>query len=297
MTDIGRRREVRSVGKISLAKWLLCLLNFVLLVVGFAVLCFAIWAAWDKHSFIEFTGLIEDEELRTQLAKKANSTIVNRTIYIIIGAMGFMMFGNAVGYIGALRESRRLLTSYALILLIILLLELFAGWLAAAYAYNAERDIKAAANASFQQYQLNPFKKEKTAETLLWDSFFTTFQCCGFNGYEDFRKPDKFHIPETCCAFNFTITGRSWECLKDPENSKNMKLRYEVGCYDVILGLIKKNIKNYTIIAIGIISGLPSSASLGIILASCMCDSILKRKLTYTCRRKRKWLLTEYFEY
>jgi hypothetical protein len=290
MTDIGRRREVRSVGNISLAKWLLCLLNFVLLVVGFAVLCFAIWAAWDKHSFIEFTGLIEDEELRTHLAKKANSTIVNRTIYIIIGAVGFMLLVISLGYIGASRESRRLLTSYALILLIILLLEMSAGWLTAAYAYNAEREIRAAVNASYQQYTPALVKDKKTAETLLWDSIFITFHCCGFNDYTDFRNGSTFSVPETCCIFGFDIIDTGWECKHNSESDIPVS---PVGCYDVILGVIKE----YIIIVIGIISALVMSKFLGIILASCMCDSILKRKLkyTYTCRRKIKWLLTEYF--
>jgi hypothetical protein len=263
----------------------------VLLVVGFAVLCFAIWAAWDKHSFIEFTGLIEDEEQRTHLVKTTESTVVNRTIYVIIGAVGLMLFIISLGCRGASRESRCLLTYYAVILLIIMVMITVAGFLATVYTFNAEKEIKAYMISSLQQYSANHVKEKKTDVTLLWDSIFRTFQCCGVNSNTDFREMsnigNKTVFPETCCIFGFELSDEVLKCKPNPDG---YDVVFEMGCYDAILGVTMKNIN----IVIGIASGLVLSVSLCVILASCLRDSIQQRKCLYTPRQKR-WFLREHF--
>jgi hypothetical protein len=47
-------------------------------VAGAAVLGIGIWIASDKHSFIAFTRLIENDELRTQVS---NVKTISRTDY------------------------------------------------------------------------------------------------------------------------------------------------------------------------------------------------------------------------
>jgi hypothetical protein len=192
----------------------------VLFVTGAVVLCMAIWACWDKHSFIEYTRLIEDEELRTKVADRTESIIVNRTLYVIVAAVSLMLYVSSVGYRGATRESKCLLTYYGVILIIILVMEIVAGCLGTAYSYKAEKEIKAAMNASLQQYHINHVKEEKTDITIIWDRIFSSLECCGVNDYKDFWNKTKpfFYpdilLPEACCDLGFIVVNGSAECVK-----------------------------------------------------------------------------------
>jgi hypothetical protein len=256
-------------------------------VVGSAVLGAAIWAAWDKHSFIEFTQLIEDEELRTMLVNIIDSTVVNLTIYVIIVAVAFMPFASFLGYRGATRESRCFLNYYVVLLLIILLMEMAALNLGPAYAKKAEKEIKAYMKASIQQYNLTPDNGNKTAITHMWDHIMFNFQCCGVDNYTDFERiiraspKTRRIVPDACCVVYDDDDDEKNKhnhiaCVVSP-NDKNSY--WKKGCYNPVRPVIMERIKKTINIVIGIMSGLVLSQSLGIILAFFLCQSILIRNL------------------
>jgi hypothetical protein len=243
----------------------------VLLVVGSAVLGAAIWAAWDKPSFIAFIRLTEDEGLRTKLAELADITVLNRTIYVIIVAVAFMLFASFLGYRGARRESRYLLIYYAMLLLTFLLMEIAAGCLAAAYAYNAEDEIKANMKDSLKQYKADEPLKINHTLSRIWDTTMNYFKCCGAENYEEFYGILKSKtIPKSCCFYGIIRREKGIACNAPPDNDYSLP-----GCYYKILSLIMQKIN----IAIGIFSGLVLSQSSGIILAVLLCQSILIRNL------------------
>ncbi|PSN33263.1 hypothetical protein C0J52_22118 [Blattella germanica] len=65
----GRYQEMSYDCGTWLAKYLLCLFNFIFFVAGTVALGIGIWIAADRHSFIQFTKLIDNEELRIQVSK------------------------------------------------------------------------------------------------------------------------------------------------------------------------------------------------------------------------------------
>merc|ERR1712228_992165 len=104
----------------SLAKYLLCLANFVFFVVGGLVLTVGVWVAADKASFVQMTQLdaVLSSELGSQaqslLAEYSQPGVLEQAAYLLI-AVGSLIFVIAfLGYCGALQESRVLLTAYAL---------------------------------------------------------------------------------------------------------------------------------------------------------------------------------------
>ncbi|PNF21152.1 hypothetical protein B7P43_G05111, partial [Cryptotermes secundus] len=263
MTDKGRHKVFPCICNICLAKWTLILLNLVLFVAGFSVICSAIWVGWNRHSFVKFTGLIKDEEIRSKIVDQTESIVVTRAIYVIIGVVAFLLFVCLLGCCGAVCGSRCSLTHYAMILLVILVLEIIAGYLATGYAYNAEKEIKAAMNATLRHYNDSVGKENKSDATLIWDSIFLTFNCCGVYDHQDLAYKDDNGtniIPETCCAQRFINAKGELDCYMHKEDKVKPT---EVSCYDAIFEVIERKSN----IVIGIIFGLVLGQCLSIILA------------------------------
>jgi hypothetical protein len=284
----------------SQAKFLLRLLNFMLLVAGSLLLGAAIWAAWDKHSFIAFIRLTEDEELRTKLADIAESKTINRHIYVIIVALAFMLFTNYLGYRGATRESRYLISYYALLNLVILLMEMFAVYLTAAYAFKGEKEIKTYLRYSLERYFPEARKNYKNDMTILWDRIMVNFQCCALNDYQPLAKTvvlisnHRNLMPKACCILKDAVNIEPIDssCVSRPSDENSY---WRNNCDEALGSVILETIKKNTNIVIGIISGLVLSQSLGMILASSLYQSIWTRNLKslYTSRRRRRQPLPE----
>jgi hypothetical protein len=253
-----------------------------LLVAGSLLLGAAIWAAWDKHSFIAFIRLTEDEELSTKLADIAESKTINRHIYVIIVALAFMLFTNYLGYRGASSESTCLLSYYTILLLVILLMEMFAVYLTAAYAFDGENEIKLHLRYSIERYVPEVRKNYKNDMTILWDRIMVNFQCCALNDYQPLERTvvlisnHKNLIPEACCILRDAVKmePNDTSCVSKPTDDNSY---WNNKCYESIAKAIRENIKINTDIVIGIISGLVLSQSLAMILASFLCQSILTR--------------------
>ncbi|XP_021937297.1 CD82 antigen-like isoform X2 [Zootermopsis nevadensis] len=256
----------------SLAKYLLCLFNFVFFGFGTVVLGIGIWIASDKHSFIQFTKLIDNEELRIQFQQITQPTVIEQAAYILIAAGAFMFLVSFLGYCGALRESRCLLTCYGVFLLIILLMEITAGGLAAAYRSEAEKETRVFLKSTISKYYA---AKEKDAVTLMWDYIMANMKCCGVDSYEDFSESKKWieggkKVPDACCVLEGDVAKFKPMSEMCPDVPTDINSYWKKGCYDTFVQLIMENIN----IAIGIGIGIGLVQLLGIILAFCLCRSI-----------------------
>lgn len=256
----------------SVAKYLLCLFNFVFFVAGAVVLGVGIWIASDRHSFIAFTRLIENEEIRAQFQQFTQPTVIEQAAYILIAAGAFMFIVSFLGYCGALRESRCLLTCYGVFLIIILLMEITAGSLAAAYKNEAERETRGFLKSSINKYYA---AKEKDAVTVMWDYIMASMKCCGVDSYEDFRESKKWTegnktVPEACCVLEGNIAKFEPKFKNCPHKPSDTNSYWQKGCYTAFVELIVENIN----IVIGIGIGLGLVQLLGIIFAFCLCKSI-----------------------
>ncbi|KAJ9595708.1 hypothetical protein L9F63_013121, partial [Diploptera punctata] len=198
-------------------------------------------------------------------------TVIEQAAYILIAAGAFMFLVSFLGYCGALRESRCLLGCYGVFLLIILLLEVTAGGLAAAYKNEAEKETRNFLKSTINNYS----PKEKDAVALMWDYIMANMKCCGVDNYEDFRESPKWAsgnktIPEACCVLEGDIGKFQPKFKTCPSKPSDSNSYWKKGCYSTFVDLVMEHIN----IVIGIGIGLGLVQLLGMILAFCLCKSI-----------------------
>ncbi|GLV41287.1 Tetraspanin 66E [Carabus blaptoides fortunei] len=250
------------------AKYLLCLFNFVFFLTGTAVLSIGIWLAVDKNSFIALTKMVAVEQLQ-QFSQPA---VIEQASYILIAAGAFMFVVSFLGYCGALKESQCLLTAYGVCLVVILIMEIVAGGLAAAYRGKAQEETRTFLKSTISKY----YAANKTdAVTLMWNHLMSQMSCCGVDDYTDFKASPKWvtgnkTVPDACCMLTGDVSlfnVRDKDCPYSPNDTNSY---YKKGCYDVFMEWIL----SHTDIVIGIGIGLGLIQLLGIFLAFCLCKSI-----------------------
>ncbi|PSN33262.1 hypothetical protein C0J52_22119 [Blattella germanica] len=159
-------------------------------------------------------------------------TVIEQAAYILIAAAAFMFLVSFLGYCGALRESRCLLTCYGIFLIIILLMEITAGGLAAAYKEEAEKETRNFLKSSINKYYA---AKEKDAVTLMWDYIMATLKCCGVDNYEDFQDSRKWTlgnktVPEACCVLEGDIAKFQPKIKSCPYNPMDTNSYWKKVC-------------------------------------------------------------------
>ncbi|XP_071055358.1 CD82 antigen isoform X2 [Onthophagus taurus] len=253
-----------------LAKYILCLFNFAFFIAGSVVLSVGVWLAVDKSSFIGLLKAVPNEHL-PQFTQPA---VIEQASYILIVAGAFMFLVSFLGYCGALRESRCLLTTYGICLLLILILEITAGGLAAAYRGKAEIETRNFLKTTIKKYSIEKYtaaSEESNAITLMWNHFQAQLKCCGVDNYKDFNttNSDK-KIPISCCVLEgdkSLFKPMDPSCTSNPTESNSYFLK---GCYDVLLDWILAHIN----VVIGVGIGLGVAQLLCIFFAFCLTKSL-----------------------
>ncbi|XP_025830410.1 CD82 antigen [Agrilus planipennis] len=235
-----------------IAKYVLCFFNFVIF---FALNLFI----YLFFLFQQFT----------------QPTVIEQASYILIAAGAFMFIVSFLGYCGALRESRCLLTTYGICLVIILILEVTAGGLAAAYKGKADLETRNFLKSTISKYYAVPEKAD--AVTLMWNHLQAQLSCCGVDDYRDFDSSPKWvaekgrkQVPESCCVLEGDKTlfkPTSPYCTTSPSESNSY---YQKGCYEALQNWMKSHLN----IVIGVGIGLGLLQLLGIFFAFCLCRSI-----------------------
>jgi len=156
------------------AKYLLCLFNFTFFVVGSAVLCVGVWLAVDMASFIQVTkfsslneGIDIDNQVKGIIREVTQPTVIEQGAYILIAAGAFIFIISFLGYCGAIKESRVLLTAYGLFIIIIALLQITAIVLASVFREQAEKHTKDFFEHTIHKYYTTA--EQRDAVTLSWD--------------------------------------------------------------------------------------------------------------------------------
>lgn len=274
------------------AKYLLCLFNFVFFVVGSAVLCVGIWLAVDKTSFInlaKFSTLNEGVQIGSVakgiIRELTEPTVIEQLAYILIAAGAFIFIISFLGYCGAIKESRVLLTAYGLFIIIIILLQVAAIVLAAVYKGKAEVEAKKVLKHTIVEHYTH--KSQRNAVTLLWDFTMAELHCCGVEDYRDFEKAKLFlmykgdhqTVPETCCKLkprNQTEQNEGLfvpvdsDCITTPTPARTGNSYMNQGCYDTVRSWITQHLN----LVIGIAAAVIGIQILGIIFAFCLCKAV-----------------------
>jgi tetraspanin-18 len=88
---------------IFLAKYFLCLLNFLFSVAGIVSLVAGLWSVLGVHSFLEFLRSAVGDELITQLQQITEPAVILQAAYIFIAAGALVFLISFIGYWGAYR--------------------------------------------------------------------------------------------------------------------------------------------------------------------------------------------------
>ncbi len=207
--------------------------------------------------------------------------MIEQGAYILIATGAFIFIISFLGYCGAIKESRVLLTAYGLFIVIITLAQVGAIAFAAYKKEDAETHTKEFFLHTIRNYYTT--KDQKDAVTLAWDVMQSQLQCCGVHNSEDFQLASEFVkyaredgrgqiVPEACCKLDpkydpLLFHPADENCVTAPTTS-NSYMR--MGCYDKVNQILINNMN----VVIGAAAGVIAVQILGIIFAFCLCKAV-----------------------
>ncbi|KAL1116122.1 hypothetical protein AAG570_005617 [Ranatra chinensis] len=204
---MGSGGEMDGCGQFM--KYSMFISNFIIFVGGLTVFGIGIWTIMDK-SFI-------NELLGTNLFMGA--------VYIIIATGALVSLVAFFGCLGAIKEIKCMLLSYALFLLMILVVMLVGGILGYVFRDKVRHTMEQEMYSAIKLYPTN--KDVRRA----WDDTQEILQCCGVTSYVDWRG----NVPISCCK---DINGKKLNC-KDFQTTLNV---YTSGCLNVTEEFVKEHV-------------------------------------------------------
>ncbi|CAH1378719.1 unnamed protein product [Tenebrio molitor] len=229
--------------EMSLIKYVLFIFNLIFAISGVGIIVAGALVLADVGDFKHF---MENELLAPPI------------ILIVVAAIVFIVA--FLGCFGAIRESYNLLIAFAVCLLIIFIIELAVGIVAAVYKNDVGDAFKGALKKSLANYSNNE------AEKIAWDDTQTKLRCCGVEGPDDWQGQN---LPWSCChSYDDFGDALSSYCV----NVAKGKYQYHTGCYDELKMKINDNAK----ILIGVGIGIAFVEVVGIVLACWLAHTIKK---------------------
>lgn len=224
-----------------LVKYLLFFFNLIFWISGIVLMGIG---AWIK---LKYKDLIQLSE-----SNAATGAVFLIIIGVIVAIVGFL------GCCGAWKENYCMVTTYAILLAIIFILEIAAGAVAYAYKGKLEEVTKKALDEGIKKY----FKGGEEKKAI--DNVQKKFECCGVDGYEDYLNQNTTELPESCCRTpkcNTTV-----EAMRSLNNTEI----YTQGC----LKGFEKFLREHLLIVGGVGIGIAFVQLIGIVFACCLMRSI-----------------------
>lgn len=255
------------------AKYILCIFNFIFFLAGTILLGAGIWLAIDKASLVALIRMADSDNVH-QFTEPA---LIEQMAYVVIVCGAIMFFLSFLGYCGAVRESKCLLTTYGIFMILLLITSFVVAGLAAAYKDRARTETQSFMKSTIMKYYESGNQTED-AVTSMWNHMMATFHCCGVKDNHDFHAAPGWRansrgrvLPEACCVLedvkNFIPLDKN--CTANPTTTNSY---WNIGCYDAVVDwiLLHKEIVLGSLLSVGIIQ------LLAIFLAFCLCKSIAK---------------------
>uniref|UniRef100_A0A5S6QU62 Tetraspanin n=1 Tax=Trichuris muris TaxID=70415 RepID=A0A5S6QU62_TRIMR len=260
----------------NLLRWTVFILNFLFWIAGIAVLGVCIWLLFDR-------GVAQRMmELDERLHEFYVAVYLLLAVGIVMSLLGFM------GCCGALRQSKCLLVSFFILLVIVFCAELTCGIL----AYTHQEQVQQYIEKSMYDTVLNRYGVEK-AYTDVFDSIQSGLRCCGVKSYRDwldsYYATQKRDLPEF--GFGSGGIGRvPFSCcnaLGMREHSLNCGTTYDKiplsmyepylntkGCLNAVYGKFYQNLD----IVIGLAVGIGCFQLIGMVFTMLLCCWIDHKK-------------------
>ncbi|PIK34325.1 hypothetical protein BSL78_28849 [Apostichopus japonicus] len=236
----------------KIAKCLLFLVNILVWCVGAVVLSIGSWMLAKSNEFLD---LFSEDTL-----------VVVAGMMVGVGCFAFLV--GFCGCCGALKESKCLLYTYFILLLLVVALEFTAGVLALVYEDDIEESMRIGMNETIAvNYGYT------TAATESVDTIQIDFECCGANDYKDyttsqFMAQENKAVPESCCR---TGTGCTSGTPGNPDSVANI---WSEGCVDASISVIESN---YLIVG-GTCLGLLAVQFVAMVFACCLICAVDEEK-------------------
>ncbi|XP_028828322.1 tetraspanin 34a [Denticeps clupeoides] len=219
----------------GLLKIIMFIFNGIIFVAGAAILGLGIWVAVDSSSLLGFLDHIEGAP--PELAQLANVG------YLLIGVGGVLVLMGFLGCCGAVRESRCMLLTFFIIVLIIFLAEVAGAVVILVFQPVFNKLLEDIGEKVVQS--IGTSYGEDQGFTDLWNSTMDQLNCCGYYNYTDFSGSpfvtDYKAYPVQCCS-----AGDSW-CSVD-----SAKLSDVEGCFPRLVRLLEDNAGIVGGVALGI---------------------------------------------
>jgi len=213
--------------------------NFLFFVCGCGLLSIGLWGFIAKDSFSKIIS---------------NNPAITNPVLIMIAVGAILIIEGFLGCTGAIRQSKCLLSVFGILTFLLFAAEV--ATIVVVHVFNPR--VKKLIEDSMHQYNTSELVKS------VWDSVQSAFQCCGFNGNQDWQGiiPNGTY-PHSCC--------------KELPESLNACRRsnpsfFWIGCEASVTGYTSlMNIVVVLAIVMAIEVG-------GVIFSCCLCHNISKRR-------------------
>lgn len=224
-----------------LVKYLLFFFNLIFWISGIALIAIG---ALIKAKYDDFMKLSD------------HNVTAGAVFFIIIGVIVAIV--GFLGCCGAWKENYCMVTTYAILLAIIFILEIAAGALAYAYKGKMEEYAKKALEDGIKKY----FDDGEQAKAI--DRVQKQFKCCGVNGYMDYPHSSNTTFPSSCCK------DEKKNCPSTFNEVSNSTDIYKQGCLNGFEDYLRKHI----VVVGGVGIGIAFVQLIGIVFACCLMRSI-----------------------
>jgi len=284
----------------SFAKIVLIIVNIIFLLAGLLMLAFGISLVVAPEKVIKFilsSGVDFDSFQNTSDGFFQEIIRACGIFMIILGSVVALIA--CFGFFGACCNSKFLLVTYAVILIIILLAEVALIIFAAVFPREFQNIAEKALKESLQDFR-SDVKVDKngtidksgvTTDGAIWISFQTEFECCGATNFTDYQSfdwkrtscstPDVCNdqglVPLSCCKLKDPSKAIDAITLNDYVDYKGCLSQAKVnstntnGCTKAVMDSAKHRIMNYSKIAIGIAAGIVGLEIILIVFAFILC--------------------------
>jgi len=254
-----KTKEKEKCGGVVCLKYTLCVYNFVFLLSGCTVFGLGLWTVLDKFDFIQLMS----------------SGTYQATTWLLVST-GLLSIGTALlGYTAIAMESRGLLASYTILLVLVFMFESVIGLLAYVYQDQLEPDLISTLGETF----INDYKEGSAVDRVQ-----EQYTCCGVSSFTDWAgspwslNHPQLKVPDSCCK---TVSpGCGWR--DHPSNIQYTgclhRFSYELSVHLRLVGSISLGIALLQV--------------LGVLLTSCLFSKLHrddKYSPVMTSSRDRAW--------
>lgn len=203
-------------------KYLVFIFNFLFFLIGCGLLGIGIYAKTGKSGYIDIAETLSEE---SKYITAGNLVLAVGVIILVVAFLGCC---------GACMENQCMLLGFFILLSIILILELAAG----IYGFVKRDDIENNLSRDFKNAIKNKYMNGSSNSVVnkAIDEFQKKFECCGFDGWLDWKHSDYFtatlKVPKSCC-----MDGAA-NC---PSGSFSAGY-YKKGCFNEVTEWFKNNI-------------------------------------------------------